>query len=87
VKEVGEALNNYRYKNRQYGLDVHCIGIASWGYTAGNEQLDNRPITPLISTHHAKGTRSFMRQPLHQTVSAIPMVSSITYLRRKKIFC
>ncbi|CAF4299808.1 unnamed protein product, partial [Adineta steineri] len=43
VKEVGEALNNYRYKNRKHGLDVTCIGIGSWGYTAGNEQLDDQP--------------------------------------------
>ncbi|CAF1637673.1 unnamed protein product, partial [Adineta ricciae] len=35
VKEVGEALNNYRYKNEKHGLDVPCIGIGSWGYTAG----------------------------------------------------
>ncbi|CAF0797093.1 unnamed protein product [Didymodactylos carnosus] len=40
VKEVGEALNNYRYKNRKQGLNVPCIGICSWGYTAGKEQLD-----------------------------------------------
>ncbi|CAF5117435.1 unnamed protein product, partial [Rotaria sp. Silwood1] len=40
VKEVGEALNKYRYKNRKNGVDVPCIGIGSWGYTTGNEQLD-----------------------------------------------
>ncbi len=40
VKEVGEALNKYRYKNQVDGLDIPCIGIASWGYTAGNNQLD-----------------------------------------------
>ncbi|CAF1297531.1 unnamed protein product, partial [Didymodactylos carnosus] len=42
VKEVGEALNNYRYKNKKQGLDVPCIGICSWGYTAGNYILKKR---------------------------------------------
>lgn len=41
VKEVGEALNNYRYKNHKHGLDVPCIGICSWEYIAGTEQLEN----------------------------------------------
>ncbi len=41
VKEVGEALNNYRYKSRKHGLDVPCIGICTWEYTAGSEQLEN----------------------------------------------
>ncbi len=40
IKEVGEALNNYRYKNRKHALDVPCIGIGSWRHTAGTEQLD-----------------------------------------------
>ncbi|CAF0814171.1 unnamed protein product [Adineta steineri] len=39
AKEVGEALSNYRYKNRKHGLDVPCIGICTWDYTAGNQQL------------------------------------------------
>ena len=41
VKVVGEALKNYRYKSRKHSLDVPCIGIGSWKYTAGNEQLEN----------------------------------------------
>jgi hypothetical protein len=41
VKEVGEALNNYRYKSRKHGLDVPCIGICTWEYTAGSEQLES----------------------------------------------
>ncbi|CAF4050025.1 unnamed protein product [Rotaria sordida] len=45
VKEVGEALNKYRYKNRKNGVDVPCIGIGSWGYTTGNEQLDCQSTT------------------------------------------
>jgi hypothetical protein len=44
VKEVGEALNKYRYKNRTNGADIPCIGIGSWGYTAGKDQL-NRPLS------------------------------------------
>ena len=41
VKLVGEALNNYRYKNHKHGLDVPCIGICTWEYTAGSELLEN----------------------------------------------
>lgn len=40
MKEVGQALNKYRYKNGIDGVDIPCIGIASWGYTAGKEQLE-----------------------------------------------
>lgn len=40
VKEVGGALNKYRYKNRTDGVEIPCIGIGSWGYTAGKDQLD-----------------------------------------------
>ena len=39
VKEVGQALSNYRYKNRKQGLDVTCIGIGSWGYTTHSNEL------------------------------------------------
>ena len=39
MKEVGEAISNYRYRNRKHGLDVPCIGICTWEYTAGSEQL------------------------------------------------
>ncbi|CAF1005183.1 unnamed protein product [Adineta steineri] len=40
IKEVGKALDNYRYKNRKHALDVPCIGIGSWKHTAGTEQLN-----------------------------------------------
>ena len=40
VKEVGEALNKYRYKSDIDGVDIVCIGIGSWGYTAGKDQID-----------------------------------------------
>ena len=39
IKEVGEALNNDRYKNLKHGLEIPCIGVASWQYTSGVEQL------------------------------------------------
>ncbi|CAF1151401.1 unnamed protein product [Rotaria sordida] len=40
VQEVGEALNNYRYIGNKQGLDIPCIGIASWNYIADNSQLE-----------------------------------------------
>lgn len=76
VKEVGEALNNYRYKNRKHGVDVPCIGIGSWGYTAGKEQLDNLPDPPvLINSSSSKGTRAFGRNNPTQVIQSIRMVS------------
>ncbi|CAF4333537.1 unnamed protein product [Adineta steineri] len=74
VKEVGEALNNYRYKNRKHGLDVPCIGIGSWGYTAGNEQLDDQPNLNSTNMSGLKSTRSFTRQNQNQTLHAVRMV-------------
>ncbi|CAF5086048.1 unnamed protein product, partial [Rotaria sp. Silwood1] len=47
VEKVGEAINYCRYNNRKNALDIPCIGIASWGYIAENEQLDNKPIRSL----------------------------------------
>lgn len=41
MKEVGEALNNYRYKSHKHGLDVPCIGICTWEYIAGTDQLES----------------------------------------------
>ncbi|CAF0835257.1 unnamed protein product [Adineta steineri] len=73
VKEVGEALNNYRYKNRKHGLDVPCIGIGSWGYTAGNEQLDDQPNLNSTNMSGLKSTRSFTRQNQNQTLHAVRM--------------
>ncbi len=49
VKEVGEALNNYRYKSRKHGLDVPCIGICTWQYIAGIEQLENPTMESALS--------------------------------------
>jgi hypothetical protein len=51
-KEVGKALNNYRYKSHKHGLDVPCIGICSWEYTAGTEQLESLTMeSPKISNN------------------------------------
>lgn len=43
VKEVGEALNKYRYKNYKHVLDVPCIGIGTWNNIAGSAQLEDLP--------------------------------------------
>ena len=51
VKEVGQALKNYRYKSHKHGLEVPCIGICTWEYTAGTEQLEN-PITESPLTYN-----------------------------------
>lgn len=74
VKEVGQALSNYRYKNRKHGLDVPCIGIASWGYTAGNKQLENQSNTSSTNGSSLKVTRSHMRTTSH-VIHAVRMVS------------
>jgi len=59
---------------------VPCIGIGSWGYTAGKEQLDNTPDAVEInnSSSTSKGTRSFGRSNNQtQVIQAIRMVSSL----------
>lgn len=50
IREVGKALNNYRYKNRKHALDVPCIGISSWKHTAGTDQLDRTMKLPVNVT-------------------------------------
>ncbi len=77
-------MNNYRYKNRQHGLDVPCIGIGSWGYTAGNDQLEHQPISASMNANGTKGTRSFMKLNQNETVHAVRMVSWITYLSKER---
>lgn len=78
VKEVGKALNNYRYKNRKHGLDVPCIGVCTWEYTAGNEQL-NFPIieSPLTNESDTKVTFQWLKSHRRrsQVESAIPLVT------------
>ncbi|CAF1118720.1 unnamed protein product [Rotaria sordida] len=70
VKEVGEALNKYRYKNRKNGLNVPCIGIASWGYTAGNEQLDCQSTDFSIDTSTTSGIYPFIRHHHNQIIQS-----------------
>lgn len=69
VKEVGEALNKYRYKNQTAGVDIPCIGIASWGYTAGNDQL-NRSLSITNETNIYESRR--IRQ--HAAIDAVHTV-------------
>jgi hypothetical protein len=72
---VGEALNNYRYKNQKHGLDVPCIGIGSWGYTTGNEMLDDYPGSSSARTSvTTKGSRTLAGH-LNQAIHAVQMVS------------
>ncbi|UJR12701.1 hypothetical protein I4U23_016875 [Adineta vaga] len=74
VKEVGEALNNYRYKNKKHGLDVPCIGIGSWGYTAGNELLANQSNS--FSTKMVNNSKAFhllTRSTRNQSINAVHM--------------
>ncbi|UJR27965.1 hypothetical protein I4U23_009223 [Adineta vaga] len=73
VKEVGEALNNYRYKNQKHGLDIPCIGIGSWGYTAGNEQLDDKTNSMLTNINSSKSSRSLTKQSVNTGVNAVRM--------------
>lgn len=61
IKEVGEALRTYRYKSRKQMLDIPCIGIASWGYTAGNDQLQDQPKNFSIEENNRKRTHSFLK--------------------------
>ncbi|CAF4854401.1 unnamed protein product [Rotaria sp. Silwood1] len=73
VKEVGEALNNYRYKNRKHGLNIPTIGIASWGYTAGNDQLDSQSTNNSVNLSNTRGTRSFTKHHQNQATHSIRM--------------
>ena len=79
VKEVGEALSNYRYKNHKQGFDVPCIGIGSWGYTAGNEQLEGQPIASKNRTANRLTSRFTNKSA--QTVDALHMVSRLKLCR------
>ena len=76
VKEVGEALNNYRYKNRKNGLDVPCIGIGTWRYTAGNEQL----VRPVVDSSVNTNTR-LLDQPAKFRQHSRLRIGSIVLVR------
>ncbi|CAF3724318.1 unnamed protein product [Adineta steineri] len=56
VTQVGGALNKYRYKNQKDGLEIPCIGIASWGYTAGKNQLDPLLSQTSVTSNVSKGS-------------------------------
>ncbi|CAF4288157.1 unnamed protein product, partial [Rotaria sp. Silwood2] len=85
VKEVGEALNKYRYKNRKNGVDIPCIGIASWGYTAGNEQLDYRPMTFSTNINATKTKQAFMKHHQNQIAHSVHMDIDDQYFVRNYI--
>jgi len=59
-------LNTYRYKNHINGTNIPCIGISSWGYTAGKEQLE--PSVSGVDECHTPGSLS------HMTIDAIQPV-------------
>ncbi|CAF1428837.1 unnamed protein product, partial [Rotaria sp. Silwood1] len=73
VEKVGEAINYCRYNNRKNALDIPCIGIASWGYIAENEQLDNKPIRSLVNVTNTRSIRSFSKRFQHQAIEYISM--------------
>jgi hypothetical protein len=75
IKEVGKALNNYRYKNRKHALEVPCIGIGSWKHTAGVEQLDRTlKVSLSVILENEISTSSYSPQSF---IEAIPMVGEI----------
>lgn len=84
VKEVGQALSNYRYKNRKQGLDVTCIGIGSWGYTAGNEQLQQTVVPPSMDSSEGRARHPFRRSHQNQTVQNLGMVSQVIERKKKR---
>lgn len=79
IKEVGQALNKYRYKNRKNGLDIPCIGVASWGYTTGKEQLQR---SSSIGSESAATTTSTKRFRLNPGIDAAQLVKNFFYLFR-----
>ncbi|CAF1451499.1 unnamed protein product [Rotaria sordida] len=82
VKVVGEALSKYRYKHQKDGIDIPCIGIASWGYTAGKDQLDR---SMSIKSNHgniidANGTNISSKKYQHNiAIDAIHMTGDAVY--------
>jgi len=72
IKEVGQALNNYRYKNRKHALDVPCIGIGSWRHTAGVDQLEQMSrLTLHVNLENEISSSTYSRQ---NVVEAVHMV-------------
>lgn len=89
VKEVGKALNNYRYKNRKHGLDVPCIGVCTWEYTAGTEQLEIPTIDSTVTNDNdTKVTFQWLKSRRHSRMeSAIPLVRGNFSRRIGGILC
>ncbi|CAF4211178.1 unnamed protein product [Rotaria sordida] len=79
VKEVGEALNKYRYKNRKNDVDVPCIGIGNWGYTTENEQLDCQSTTFSIDVSTTKEIPPSMRHRLNKITHSTRMGNDDQY--------
>lgn len=89
VKEVGKALNNYRYKNRQHGLDVPCIGLCTWEYTACTDQLEISTIDSTLNNENdTKVTFQWLKSRRHSRVeSTIPLVRGHFQRKINGILC
>ncbi|CAF1313817.1 unnamed protein product [Didymodactylos carnosus] len=46
MKEVGDAIDKYRYKNTKKRSEIPCIAISSWHYTTDVEDLRQIPPDP-----------------------------------------
>ncbi len=80
VKEVGEALNKYRYTNQKDGLDIPCIGIASWGYTAGKDKLDRSLSVESTMSQDSNGNIVTKHSRYNFGIDAIQMVRYILFI-------
>jgi hypothetical protein len=75
VKEVGEAVTKYRYKSHRQGLDVPCIGICSWQYIAGTEQLEILTTeSPMNNDDDINRTPAFLKSSRHVRSGSIQLV-------------
>ncbi|CAF4941330.1 unnamed protein product, partial [Rotaria sp. Silwood1] len=78
VKEVGEALSKYRYKNQKDGIDIPCIGIASWDYIAGKDQLD-QSISKTSNNHNTIVNTPSKKYQHNIAIDAIQMSGDAIY--------
>jgi hypothetical protein len=75
VKEVGEAINIYRYKSHKQGLDVPCIGICTWQYIAGTEQLESLTMeSPMTDDNDMNRTAELSQSSRHSRSGSIQLV-------------
>ncbi|CAF4070734.1 unnamed protein product, partial [Rotaria sordida] len=81
-KEVGKALNKYRYKNRKNDVDISCIGIGSWGYTTENEQVDCQSTTFSTDANTKKETLPSIRHRLSKITHPARMDNDDQYAVR-----